>query len=39
MHLSSVNLEQKKQEYTVVKRVLSTSGTGKTEQPHVIQWG
>ena len=34
----SVNLWQRKQEYTVEKTVSSVSGAGKTRQPHVKEW-
>ena len=36
-HLRSINLCQKRQEYTMEKR-QSSSGVGKAGQPHVNQW-
>ena len=36
-HLWPINLQQRKQEYTMEKRQSSISGTGKTGQPHVKQ--
>ena len=37
MHLSSINLWQKKQEYTI-KSISSISGTGETRQLHAKEW-
>ena len=34
-NLESVNLQQRRQEYTMEKRVSSISDAGKTGQPHV----
>ena len=34
-HLRSINLRQRRQEYTMGKRVSSASGVGKAGQPHV----
>ena len=41
MHLPSINLQQKEARiywYNAEKTVFSTSGAGKTGQPHVKQW-
>ena len=34
-HLCSINLQQRRQEYTMEKRISSPSGGGKTGQLHV----
>ena len=36
-HLQSANLQQRRQEYTMEKRVSSASGVGKAGQLHVNQ--
>ena len=36
-HLWTINLQQKRQEYTMEKRVSSASGVGKAGQPHIYQ--
>ena len=36
-HLQSINLRQRRQEYTMEKKVSSASGVGKPGQPHVNQ--
>ena len=35
MHLWSINLQQKRQEYAMEKRIFSKSGAVKTGQPYV----
>ena len=37
-HLEPINLQQRRQEYTMGKTVSSASGVGKVGQPHVNQW-
>ena len=36
-HPPSINLQQRRQEYTMEKRVSSASGFGEAGQPHVNQ--
>ena len=37
IYVWSINLRQRRQEYTLEKKVTSISGAGKTEQLHIIE--